>query len=169
MSQNGINKKTGLEQLSDWVFMITGLMVLAITILVSYDVLMRYFLDEPQLFVDDLTSFLLVSIIFLGAGPVFYKGGHIRVDLLISHLKFKSQKKLRLITLIIGIIFLGIVTYQTMISTITAFQTGRVSAVMNYPLWIGMSFIPIGSILLLFYILIDFVNVFKEKSNNNKV
>jgi TRAP-type C4-dicarboxylate transport system permease small subunit len=56
-----------------------------------------------------------------------------------------------------------------MISTITAFQTGRVSAVMNYPLWIGMSFIPIGSILLLFYILIDFVNVFKEKSNNNKV
>lgn len=168
MNQDYNRKKTGLMQFSDWVTLITGLMVLFITIMVSYDVLMRYFFDEPQLFVDDLTSFVLVAIIFLGAGPVFYRGGHIRVDLLTSHLKSKTQKQLRAITLLIGITFLGIVTYQTVVSTITAFQTGRVTSVMNYPLWIGMLFVPIGSMLLLFFMFVELFNIFIENVKISK-
>ena len=85
--------RTGLERFSERIILITGLGVLAITLMVSYDVLMRYFLDMPQLFVDDLSSFLLVGIIFLGTGPVFYKGGHIRVDLVTSRLKSRTQSR----------------------------------------------------------------------------
>ncbi len=133
------------------------------TLMVSYDVLMRYFFDEPQLFVDDLTSFLLVAIIFLGAGPVFYKGGHIRIDLLTSRLKSKTQSRLRVITLSIGIALLGIVIYETMVSTVVAFQTGRVSAVMNYPLWIAMFFVPLGLIFMVFFMVVGLVKEVKGK------
>jgi C4-dicarboxylate transporter, DctQ subunit len=157
MSRTDKRKKISLKQFSDGVILFAGLMVLAVSLMVSYDVLMRYFLDEPQLFVDDLSSYLLVAIIFMGAGPVFYRGGHIRVDLLTGLLKSKMQRRLRVVTLFLGIAFLAIVTYQTMISTITAFQTGRVSAVMNYPLWYGMIFIPIGSLLLVFFMLVQVV------------
>ena len=135
-------RPTVLERFSERIILITGLGVLAITLLVSYDVLMRYFLDEPQLFVDDLTSFLLVAVIFLGTGPVFYKGGHIRVDLVTSRLKPKTQSRLRVVTLSIGIALLGVVIYETMVSTVAAFQTGRVSAVMAYPLWTRHALYP---------------------------
>jgi TRAP-type C4-dicarboxylate transport system permease small subunit len=124
---------------------------------------MRYFLDAPQLFVDDLTSFLLVAIIFLGTGPVFYKGGHIRVDLVTSHLKPKTQGRLRVITLLIGIALLSLVTIETMVSAMGAFQTGRLSAVMGYPLWVGMIFIPLGLILMAFFMFVGLIKELKGK------
>jgi TRAP-type C4-dicarboxylate transport system permease small subunit len=158
------DKRNGLERFSERIVLLTGLGVLAITLMVSYDVLMRYFLDDPQLFVDDLTSFLLVAIIFLGAGPVFYKGGHIRIDLVTSRLKSKTQSRMRVITLFIGIAFLFIVIYETMVSTVAAFQTGRVSAVMNYPLWAGMIFIPLGLILMAFFMGVQLVKEMKGKA-----
>ncbi len=137
--------------------------VLAITLLVSYDVLMRYFLDEPQLFVDELCSFLLVAVVFLGTGPTFYKGGHIRVDLVTSCLKPKVQSRLRVVTLFIGIAILGVIIYETMVSTVTAFQTGRASAVMVYPLWMAMLFIPLGLILMAFFMGVEMVKQVKAK------
>ena len=63
-----------LARLSDGVILVSGLAVLAITLLISFDVLMRYFLDQPQLFVDELTSFLLVGVIFWGTAPTFFRG-----------------------------------------------------------------------------------------------
>jgi len=162
------DKRSGLERFSERIVLLTGVGVLAMTLMVSYDVLMRYFLDDPQLFVDDLTSFLLVAIIFLGAGPVFYKGGHIRIDLVTSRLKTKTQSRLRVITLSIGIVLLGIVIYETMVSTVAAFQTGRVSAVMNYPLWVGMVFIPLGLILMTFFMGVELAKELKGRGEKGQ-
>ncbi len=162
------DKRNGLERFSERIILLTGIGVLAMTLMVSYDVLMRYFLDDPQLFVDDLTSFLLVAIIFLGAGPVFYKGGHIRIDLVTSRLKTKTQSRMRVFTLFIGIALLGIVIYQTMVSTVAAFQTGRVSAVMNYPLWTGMIFIPLGLSLMIFFMVVELIKTLKGKAEKDK-
>jgi TRAP-type C4-dicarboxylate transport system permease small subunit len=162
------DKRAGLERFSDRIVLLTGLGVLAMTLMVSYDVLMRYFLDDPQLFVDDLTSFLLVAVIFLGAGPVFYKGGHIRVDLVTNRLKPGTQSRMRVITLLIGIALLGIVIYETGVSTMGAFQTGRVSAVMNYPLWMGMIFIPLGLILMVFFMAVELVKAMKGRGEKGR-
>ena len=151
ISPSDTPNSTPLERFSDRAILITGLGILAITLLVSYDVLMRFFLNEPQLFVDDLSSFLLVAVVFLGTGPTFYKGGHIRVDLVTSRLRKKSQSRLRIVTLCMGLLLLGVIIYETMISTVAAFQTGRVSAVMAYPLWTAMLFIPCGLILMAFF------------------
>jgi len=46
--------------------LLAGAATLAIVLLISYDALMRYFFDQPQLFVDELASFLEVLIIFGG-------------------------------------------------------------------------------------------------------
>jgi TRAP-type C4-dicarboxylate transport system permease small subunit len=138
------------------------------TLLVSYDVLMRYFFGKPQLFVDDLSSFILVAVIFLGTGPTFYRGGHIRVDLVTNHLKANYQRHLRIITLCIGIALLGIITYETMISTVVAFNFGRVSAVMNYPLWIAMFFVPLGLIIMVFFMVVEIANEVRGKGKKEQ-
>ena len=154
------HQRTGLERFSEGAILISGMGILAMSLMVSYDALMRFFLDDPQLFVDELTSFLLVAVIFLGTGPTFYKGGHIRVDLVSNRLKPKNRSRLRIITLFIGIALLGIITYETMVSTLVAFRTGRLSAVMGYPLWIAMLFIPSGLVLMAFFMVVELI---KEK------
>ena len=162
------DKKTGLERFSERIILISGLGVLAIALLVTYDVLLRFFLNEPQLFVDDLSSFLLVPIIFLGTGPTFFRGGHIRVDLLTNRFKPKAQRRLRIVTLFIGLALLVLIAYETLVSTVVAFETGRVSAVMNYPLWVAMVFIPLGLGLMALFMAVGLVKHVRDKGGKSR-
>ena len=168
MGQPDSAKSTSLERFSERIILISGLGVLVITLMVSFDVLMRYFLNQPQLFVDELTSFILVGVIFLGSGPTFYRGAHIRVDLVTSHLRPKAQSRLKVVTLSIGIVLLGIIAYETMISTVSAFQTGRISAVMAYPLWTAMVFVPVGLILMVFFMVVELVKERRGKGGKDQ-
>jgi len=163
MDLKGKNGLQILERLSEWIFLATGLAVLVITVLISYDVLMRYFLNRPQLFVDELTAFILVGVIFLGTAPTFHRGGHIRIDLVTSRLRQTTQRRLRLITLSVGIAMLGVVIYQTGISAWMAYTYGRVSAVMVYPLWIGMVLIPIGLFLMALFMVVNLLKEIRSK------
>jgi C4-dicarboxylate transporter, DctQ subunit len=125
-----------------------GVVTLVITLLISFDVLMRYFFDAPQLFVDELASYLQILIIFGGLAYTFVSGGHVRVDLLTSNLSPVRRARLRVVTLFMGCVLTLIVTWVTLQTTLTAIDYGRLSAVMLYPLWLPMIFIPIGLLLL---------------------
>jgi len=124
--------------------LLAGFATLAIVLLVSFDVTMRYFFDRPQLFVDEVASFLQVLLIFGGAAATFRTGGHVRVDLVTHHVRPAARAWLRLITLLLGVAFLAVVIWVTTQSAVTAYRYGRVSAVMLYPLWLPMALIPAG-------------------------
>jgi TRAP-type C4-dicarboxylate transport system permease small subunit len=125
-----------------------GLAVLVITALIALDVLLRYFLDQPLLFVDETASFLQVLVVFGGLAYTFLVGGHVRVDLLTSLLSAPVRAWLRVVTLLLGLAFIAVVAWTTAQSAVTAYGYGRVSAVMLYPLWLPMALIPAGLLLL---------------------
>ena len=124
--------------------LLAGFATLAIVLLISYDVTMRYFFNEPQVFVDEVASFLEVLVIFGGAAYTYRVGGHVRVDLVTGHISPAARAWLRLVTLLLGVVFLAIVIWVTTQSAITAWRYGRVSAVMLYPFWLPMAVIPAG-------------------------
>ena len=127
---------------------LAGLAVLVIVALITADVVMRYFFNEPQLFVDEVASFLQVAVIFGGLAHTFRTGGHVRVDLVTSRLPAPARAWLRLVGLVASLGFLGIVMWTTTQSALTAYRYGRVSTVMLYPLWWPMLVIPLGLALL---------------------
>lgn len=49
--------------------------------LVAYSVLMRYFLNRPIPWVDELVGYLLVGLVMLAAADALRRGEHIAVDL----------------------------------------------------------------------------------------
>ena len=136
---------------------LAGLAILAIVALISVDVFMRYFFNQPQLFVDEVASFLQVLAIFAGLAYTFRVGGHVRVDLLTAHLPGPVRAWLRAVTLALGLVFLLIVIWTTTQSALTAYRYGRVSAVMLYPLWAPMLLIPAGLALMAVAILVTLV------------
>ena len=137
--------------------LLSGLGVLALTGLVTFDVLMRYFFDRPQLFVDELASFLLVFVVFAGLAYTFRAGGHVRIDLVTSSLPRPVRAWLRVATLALGLVFLGAVIWVTALSSVGSYRYGRVSAVMLYPLWVPMLLIPAGLLLMAVAMLVAFV------------
>ena len=133
-----------IARLASVAALLAGFATLAVVLLISYDVTMRYFLDKPQILVDEVASFLEVLIVFGGAAYTFRTGGHVRVDLLTSLLPPAMRARLRVVTLALGVVFLAIVIWVTTQSALAAWRYGRVSAVMLYPLWWPMLFIPAG-------------------------
>ena len=128
--------------------LLSGLATLALALMISFDVLMRYFFNRPQLIVDEVAPFLLLLVIFGAAAQTFRMGGHVRVDLVTAHLRPAARAWLRAVNLAIGIVFLAVVIWVTMQSALTAFRYGRVSAVLLYPLWVPMLLIPAGLLLM---------------------
>lgn len=127
---------------------LAGVAVLAIVLLITYDVVMRFFFEQPQLFVDEVASFLELFVIFAGLAYTFRTGGHVRVDLVTGRLPGRARAWLRVGGLGLGLLFLAIVIWTTAQSALTAYRYGRVSAVMLYPLWAPMALIPLGLALL---------------------
>jgi TRAP-type C4-dicarboxylate transport system permease small subunit len=128
--------------------LVSGLATLVLALLISFDVLMRYFLNRPQLIVDELGPFLLLLVIFGAAAQTYRVGGHVRMDLVTSHLPPAARAWLRLLNLALGLVFLAVVIWVTTQSALTAFRYGRVSAVLLYPLWVPMLLIPAGLLLM---------------------
>jgi C4-dicarboxylate transporter DctQ subunit len=125
-----------------------GFAVLAITLLISLDVVLRFFFNRPLLFVDEVASFLQLLVVFGGLAYTFEVGGHVRVDLVTARLPPGGRAGLRLVTLAVGEVFVLVVAWVTGQSALTAYRYGRVSAVMLYPLWVPMLIIPAGLLLL---------------------
>jgi len=124
--------------------LLAGFATLAIVLLISYDVAMRYFFNDPQIYVDEVSSFLEVLVVFGGTAYTFRGGGHVRVDLFTGRVAPATRAWLRAFTLLLGVVFLAVVIWVTTQSAITAWRYGRVSAVMLYPLWLPMAVIPAG-------------------------
>ncbi len=154
------------DRIPRWAAFLSGLSVLVITIMITFDVLMRYFLNKPQLFVDELSTLILILIIFGGIAHTFQRGGHIRVDLLTTRLGRRANRALRIFTLLLGIIFLGIITQNTLLSSIVAYRLERLSMVMFYPLWIPMLLIPLGTGLMALVMVIKVIAEVKARGKN---
>jgi len=105
---------------------------------------MRTLFNEPQIFVDEVSSFLEVLVVFGGTAYTFRAGGHVRVDLLTTRMSPVARAWMRTFSLLLGVVFLGVVIWVTTQSAVTAWRYGRVSAVMLYPLWLPMAIIPAG-------------------------
>ncbi len=133
--------------------LVAGFATLAIVLLISWDVTMRSFFDRPQLFVDEVASFLEVLVIFGGAAYTFRAGGHVRVDLITGLARPSARAWLRVATLTLGVAFLAVVIWVTTQSALTAYRYGRVLAVMLYPFWAPMLFIPAGLVFMVFTML----------------
>jgi TRAP-type C4-dicarboxylate transport system permease small subunit len=128
--------------------LVSGLSTLVLALIVSFDVLLRYFFNRPQLIVDEVGPFLLLLVNFGAAAQTYRVGAHVRVDLVTSHLPPAARAWLRLLTLALGLAFLAVVIWVTGQSALTAYRYGRVSAVLLYPLWVPMLLIPVGLLLM---------------------
>src|SRR4051812_45505697 len=59
--------------------------------LIAYSVVMRYFLNQPPVWVDELVGYLLVACIMLAAADALLEGEHIAVDIVTERLATRGK------------------------------------------------------------------------------
>lgn len=71
---------------------VSAVCVLAALAVITYSVIVRYFLGEPSLWVDEVVGYLVVAIVMFGVASALREGRHIGVDLLTERLGPRGRR-----------------------------------------------------------------------------
>jgi len=124
-------------------------LILFATLIVSIDVVMRYFFNHPIGWSLEICEYILLYIVFLGAAWILKEEGHIKIGLVVDRLSPKTQAMTDVTTSIWGfIVCIVLAIYGTEV-TWEYFQRGVPTLqYLHAPEFLVLMIIPIGSYLL---------------------
>jgi C4-dicarboxylate transporter DctQ subunit len=140
---------SGIERLSRVSEILAETALAGLLLLVSHEVFVRYVLDRPTIFSVEISEYLLVFISFMSIGWVLREDRHVRMLALVHILPKKVQLFLDIMTSVLAIIFCGVLTSKGGQTAVMAYIGDyHSSSLVNFPLWIAYSFIPLGALVL---------------------
>ena len=142
-------------------FTMSGLTIIFMMLAVNYEVIMRYFLNRPTIWVLESVEWSLVWMTFLGAAWVLMMGKHVRMDIIFIMMPLKVQVIITVINDVICSIICLTLTWYGTLSTLDHFRRGVVEVKMlEFPKGPLMMVIPAGCLLLFIqYVIITYGDV----------
>ena len=138
------------DKILDLMNLMAGAILVFITLSVCWDVILRYFLDRPQVWVTEITECFLLYITFLGSAWLLREEGHVKVDIILSRLSPKTLDFLGIVTSLLGIFVCFVLTFYGFRLSWHYFQRGMYTpSAMEIPVSAIIIIIPIGSLMLL--------------------
>ena len=124
---------------------ISGVFALLMMFIIGYDVVMRHIFNNPTIWADEVSCYLLVGITFLGAAYTLNMGGHIHVETLVVRLKPKIRKRLEFITDVLSLAFLVVLVRQAYWLVKDSYVSNKISAtLLRTPLYLPQLLLAIG-------------------------
>lgn len=148
---------TFLEEIAAGVFFSIGIF------LIFYGVLMRYVLNNPQAWVEEVARYSIIWGTFLGFGLALKHNQHIQVDILFDKLNKPMQFVLNIVATTLSIIFCLIYTYYGFVLVENRYSSGMVSLDVGIPMWVVYLILPISGILFLLRFIERLVNILRRK------
>jgi TRAP-type mannitol/chloroaromatic compound transport system permease small subunit len=100
--------KSGIDATNEWVGRIASFLFPILMVLETYEVISRYILGRPTIWISELSSMLFGSAIMLGGGYTLLHGSHANMDLVHGMLSKRGKAILDLITFFFFLAFAGI-------------------------------------------------------------
>lgn len=125
--------------------------VLVILGLILAEIGYRAIVGRSLTFVEDLASWLLVAMVFLGGPVALIRGQFVRVDAAYEHYspKVKALLDTVLSTVLMGCFLYAMIWLGTNFA-LKSYNTGEVSATGSWggPVWVAKALVPFGSAIL---------------------
>jgi TRAP-type C4-dicarboxylate transport system permease small subunit len=137
------------DKVMDGFAVLAGILLLLVTLFVSYSVTLRYLHLKPPVWILQCTEYALLWMTFLGAAWLLKHGGHIRIDTVVNRLEPKAQKILHIVVTVLGLVVCLVIIWFGTTKTLDLHARGIMDVkgvtLPKYPLFI---IIPIGGLML---------------------
>ena len=139
-----------LEAAADGLAALAVIATLVLTAVVTFSVAARYVFNAPQIWTDELATYMLVVIVFCGLPYSLLTEGHIRADMIVERLSEKQRWYCNVFAHIAGLV-LAFFLLHGVISAVLNFirRNTHSSDGMQIPLWIPACVMVIGATLFL--------------------
>ncbi len=123
--------------------------ILVISVLLNFaNVVLRKFFSAPIVGAEEVMNFLMVAVVFLGAGVVAYDGTHINMEILIDRFPVPIRNAFRALAQIAAIVIAAVIIVLGVPIIQHLFAFDQRSQAANVPLWIPQLMVPVGLVLL---------------------
>jgi TRAP-type C4-dicarboxylate transport system permease small subunit len=127
-----------------------ALAILAVLVLTAINVTGRYLFTAPLRGAEEMTGFLVVAMVMLGAAEAYRRGDHIRIDLLTERLGPKGARWIDILSHLAVAAFAANLLRTGLHTVEFSRNFGAYSAgYLEIPMWIPQSALVIGGALLL--------------------
>lgn len=124
---------------------VSAVLIVSMFAVTIYAIFMRYVVNKPLLWADEVTGWALVAIVMLGAAEAYRKGDHIAIDLLSSKATGVWQRAVGVISdlgvlgfaLIVGISTWEAISFARMFGSYTSGSVVIETWIPQTPLLIG--------------------------------
>ncbi len=155
--------------LSELVLNLSKAAMLVIVFIVVADVTLRYVFDSPILGSLDLTTLMLVVIIFSGVGYTAHMKRHVTVDVVVSKLGPRTCAIIESITGIMVAVLLGLIIWSSLLQANVLRVQTAVTEELRIPLFPFELFLVFGFLLLLLVVLGDLTDCVKRAVQGNQL
>lgn len=134
---------------SDGVGVVGAIIMVLMLLLIALSVVLRYAFNEPITWADQVATYGLVYMTFLGAARVLARRGHVSVDILEASLKPRHQKLLHVFIDIVGMLYCIVFCYLALRELSRVVGRGaEFSDAFTVPQWVVYWVIPFGAAML---------------------
>ncbi len=143
----------------------SALLVVGTLVIVGYSVLMRYVIGTPVTWTDELSGYLVVAIVMLGAAETLRRNEHINVDLLSSRARGGLRRVLDVWAMIavIAVALALVISATKMVRFSVDFEIYS-EGYLETPMWIPQSFLLFGAGLLLVAAVARIISILLHKA-----
>jgi TRAP-type C4-dicarboxylate transport system permease small subunit len=135
-----------------------GLILTAMMILVTCDVVGRFIFNHPIHGVTEITEFLMVGMFYFTLAHTQAVKHNIKVEVLITHLSDRGKQIAEFITYFLGLLLFILITWQGVRSAADAWAIGEITfGLVELPLFPAKVLVPIGSFMLCLRFLVDII------------
>jgi TRAP-type mannitol/chloroaromatic compound transport system permease small subunit len=139
-----------VSKLNDWVGRIVSFAILPITMVIVYEVVMRYAFNRPTLWAHELSCFFFGAYFILAGGYVLRLDAHIRVGVFYDHLPRRVKAVVDLFTWVLFYVFCGVVLWKGVImASFSVSVREYMPTPWGAPVWPLRLTVPAGALLLL--------------------
>ncbi len=132
------------------------------TILVTWQVITRFFLNKPSAVTEQTTQYLFVWLVIVGGAYVFGKREHMRIVFLETKINDLGKKILAIFQEAVVLVFAaGVLVYGGY--TISMTQMAQVDASLQIPMGVIYFALFIGGIFTVVYSILNILDIIKNK------
>jgi TRAP-type C4-dicarboxylate transport system permease small subunit len=114
---------------------LAGVVLFALMILTTVDVIGRYFFNAPLGGVVDLTEFSVLLMTFLSFAYCGYRGAHVVIELLYDRFGHRTQMVLRVVANLAGAALFGVMAWRLVVQSVDVREFAESSQLLTIPFW----------------------------------
>jgi TRAP-type C4-dicarboxylate transport system permease small subunit len=146
-----------LDKISDffgkYVAAVIGIALLIVTLILTVNVIGRYGFGVSLTFGEELATYTIIWITFVGSGICVKRGIHVSVDAFVNFMPRTMKKAFLVFGQVVGLVFSLFLIYIGIIICGQVAGAGQMSPAMRMPMAVAYAAIPVGA----FYMTIEYI------------